>query len=381
MILYGQDLVKTLREHCDNAKVRIWIATPFIGKLKEVERILGGKWRNTGIDFRILTDAESGFIREDTYFEFTSLRDGCVRSLHSLHAKIFIVDDWCLLTSANLTGTAFSCRFEIGTEEENIDSVVDYYNTLWDHEDAWEMDEWIMGDELNHKYYEDNKQAFKKKWELPNYSSEFRKQEKFEAKCSIFIKFAHKYQEVTGRNNQMVKDGFTLLQEVDFMFNYLEHVIGVSKSLKMPAVFSESIEERILMYFKMMSKFYKSEYDDVKRRLRGTRNVKKLTSPSRIMKLSKSDVESVLNEFNCLNSHGNKQRILSLNKLSVILKNWDELLNHGPITTEKVIICKNAIKRFGDSSVSELIAWRFPEEFPIMNSCSEKGLKFFGVKI
>lgn len=385
MLLQGQDLVNTLREHCDNAKKRIWIATPYIGRLREVERIIGGNWRNVNIDFRVLTDAESGFIREDTYNEFSSVSNGCVRSLNSLHAKIYIVDDWCLLTSANLTGTAFSYRFEVGTDTEDIGEVESYFIALWRNTDIWTLEKWHKGNESNYDSYEDNKRAFKKKFELPPYDAGKEKYDKYLAQCSIFQKFADKYKEVTGRNQQMVKDGFTLLQEVDYLFNYLEHVLKVSKNQTKPAKFTGKPEERILRYFKIMSKTYDSNGDDVIRRLHDTALVKDLTSQSKIMSLRKKDVESILDTFNCLglgnNTHGHKTAILEFNKLNVILKNWDQLLNQGPITYEKVITCQKAIDHFGESSVSELIAWRFPDEFPIMNSCSKNGLRFFGIKI
>lgn len=39
-ILSGQSLVDMLREHCDQAKERIWIASPYIGTSKMYRRSL-----------------------------------------------------------------------------------------------------------------------------------------------------------------------------------------------------------------------------------------------------------------------------------------------------------------------------------------------------
>ena len=108
IILSGQHLVNALREHCDQAKERIWIASPYIGNFKDVQKIIGGNWMRSHVDFRVLTDVESGFIRHDTYTQFKESPNTEIRSLLSLHAKIYLIDDWCLLTSANLTGMAFS---------------------------------------------------------------------------------------------------------------------------------------------------------------------------------------------------------------------------------------------------------------------------------
>ena len=116
MILHNQNLVDELRSAFDTASKRIWIAVPFIGQWKSVERILGRNWMmEKDIDFRLITDIYGGSLSEDTYLvlrEFAKMR-----SLSGLHAKLYIIDDFILLTSANLTGTAFSKRFEIGLKK------------------------------------------------------------------------------------------------------------------------------------------------------------------------------------------------------------------------------------------------------------------------
>ncbi|MFC2462587.1 MAG: phospholipase D family protein [Porphyromonas endodontalis] len=130
-ILSGQNLVDTLREQCEQAKERIWIASPYIGNFKDVQKIIGGNWMRSHVDFRVLTDVESGFIRRDTYAQFKESPNTEVRSLLSLHAKIYLIDDWCLLTSANLTGMAFSARHEVGQVVSGIEQVVTLFDQWW----------------------------------------------------------------------------------------------------------------------------------------------------------------------------------------------------------------------------------------------------------
>lgn len=98
-LLTEQQQIDVIRNHCDHAKKRIWIASPYIGGLKDVYKIIGGKWLLPSIDCKILTDVDSGFIRKDTFEEFINNQIE-IRSLDSLHAKIYIIDDWCLVTSA-----------------------------------------------------------------------------------------------------------------------------------------------------------------------------------------------------------------------------------------------------------------------------------------
>lgn len=112
-VLEGGTLVNALRGAVDGASKRLWIASPYIGGWpNNVRRILGTSWQENVPDVRLLTDVEAGGFRLSTMRQF--LRRGEVRSLLGLHSKLYIADSFALLTSANLTGTAFSRRYETG---------------------------------------------------------------------------------------------------------------------------------------------------------------------------------------------------------------------------------------------------------------------------
>ena len=140
----------------------------------------------------------------------------------------------------------------------------------------------------------------------------------------------------------------------------------------------------IKKYFKEISTHYKQNRDYELRRVNSTKLVKKLTSPLRIKTISTEEVRAVLDTFNCFglgtNMHAHASRFINENSLDDIRSLWDALLNHGDITAEKVNECRK-LKHCGDSSVSELIAWRFPDKYPIMNTCSKNGLWFFGIDV
>lgn len=112
--LFGQELVNELRKQSDEVTERLWIAVPYIGSLQSVRKILGKQWMdNSKLSIRLLTDiSEITRLSSETIRLFSTL--GEIRSLAGLHAKIFIIDNSCLITSANLTNTAFSKRHEIG---------------------------------------------------------------------------------------------------------------------------------------------------------------------------------------------------------------------------------------------------------------------------
>ena len=383
-MIYSYDtLATTLRSHCDSAKHRVWICTPFIGGIKDVLRIIGGSWKRSDIDFRVITDIETGFMRQDTFDDFIENHPNSIRTLKSLHAKIYIVDDWCLVSSANLTGTAFSKRYEIGTDDVNINEVETFFNSLWENKKAKLATSWSKVKKQSQIEFEDGGVGYDKLTNLPTYSARMGKMDKYLTQCSKYKTFAKHYEKITGRCRDMVDDGFTLLQEVDYLFNYLEHVACVSKNLTIVQQRTEfSRNSLIKKYFKKISTHYNQNRDYELRRINSTKLVKELTSPSRIKTISAEEVRAVLDTFNCFglgrDMHGHASNFIKENSLSDIRYHWDALLNHGDITAEKVNECCR-LRHCRDSSVSELIAWRFSDKYPIMNTCSKRGLWFFGV--
>src|SRR3954471_3341271 len=101
-ILHGAALGKELRNLSDNAKHRVWIASPYIGRWPAVSALLGGNWwLSSTILLQVLTDVENPTnVNRGTLMRL--LNRGPVRSLPGMHAKIYVVDDQAIVTSANL---------------------------------------------------------------------------------------------------------------------------------------------------------------------------------------------------------------------------------------------------------------------------------------
>lgn len=385
MIYSVDNLANSLRSHCDGVKHRVWISAPFIGELKDVLRIIGSAWKRSDIDFKVITDIETGFIRKNTYNEFVHSHHDCIKSLKSLHAKVYVVDDWCLITSANLTGTAFSKRYEVGVDSVDIHEAEAFFMSIWDNPKARIITSWKKGKKQNQFDFEDGQNGYDLLNKLPRYSAETQRMDRYHEKCSRYIEFAEKYNQITGRCQAMVKDGFTLLQEVDYLFNYLEHEDGISKSLDQVQSRKSSEQSSLVKrYFKKISNHYSANRERELRRVESAKLVKRLTSSSKIKTITAQEARMVLDTFNCFglgtDMHGHASQFLRDNTLADIRTKWDELLNNGEITAEKVSNCCQ-LRHFGKSSVSELIAWRFPDTYPIMNTCSKKGLWFFGVDV
>ena len=375
IILSGQHLVNALREHCDQAKERIWIASPYIGNFKDVQKIIGGNWMRSHIDFRVLTDVESGFIRHDTYTGFIASPNTEIRSLFNLHAKIYLIDDWCLLTSANLTGMAFSARHEVGQVVSGIEQVVTLFDQWWKKAEIVSSLPPSPSKTITNK---EDSTKYKVLYKLPKYTSGASDQ--FLKKCDQFKEFASLYESVTGRNQQMVDDGFTLYEEVDYFFNFLyhNHPDKPSKEYTKEVRSLNSREEEIRHYFELMS--YESKKErwrlDRRNRIRELLPFKAGSSPR------KEKIEEVLDCLHCLHSYGwHKPIILAENDPRSIARVWTRLIQAPSINSQLIEEVIGEIKNFGMSSACELIAWYYPEKYPMINRNSESGMRFFGFDI
>ena len=379
IILSGQHLVNALREHCDQAKERIWIASPYIGNFKDVQKIIGGNWMRSHIDFRVLTDVESGFIRHDTYTGFIASPNTKIRSLFNLHAKIYLIDDWCLLTSANLTGMAFSARHEVGQVVSGPEQVVKLFDQWWRKAQAVSSLPPSPSKTITDR--EDLPKP-KRLYKLPKYTSGASDQ--FLKKCDQFKEFACLYESITGRNQQMVREGFSLYEEVDYFFNYLYHYHPDEPSKEytkeVRSLTSREVKQEIRRYFKLMSMSYapgsgqwRLERRD---RIRELLPFKAGSSPR------KEKIKEVLDCLHCLHSYGwHKPKILAENDPRSIARAWNRLIQAPSINSQLLEEVIGEIKHFGMSSACELIAWYYPEKYPMINSNSESGMRFFGFDI
>lgn len=376
-ILSGQNLVNALREHCDQAKKRIWIASPYIGNFKDVQKIIGGNWMRSHVDFRVLTDVESGFIRCDTYAQFKESPNTEIRSLLSLHAKIYLIDDWCLLTSANLTGMAFSARHEVGQVVSGIEQVVTLFDQWWQKAEMVSSLPPSPSKTITNK---EDSTKYKVLYKLPKYTSGASDQ--FLKKCDQFKEFASLYESVTGRNQRMVREGFSLYEELDYFFNFLyhDHPDKPSKEYtkEVRSLSRRQVEKEILHYFKSMPYAPGSGQWRLDRsaRIREILPFKAGSSPR------KDEIKEVLGCLHCLYSYSwNKTKILSENDPRSIARAWNKLINAPFINAQLIEEVIGEIKNFGRSSACELIAWYYPEEYPMINLNSESGMRFFGFNI
>ena len=119
-------------------------------------------------------------------------------------------------------------------------------------------------------------------------------------------------------------------------------------------------------------------------RLDRTQIIKTLLAPGKIDQITAKDVKDVVMCLHCLSSYPiNRTKFLNPqnNSLADIRDCWKHLLHTGPITRQKIDHVTSTLNNFGISSVQELIGWYYPDKYPLMNSNSDCGMRFFGYNI
>ena len=387
MILSEQNLVLELRKAFEKANNRIWIAVPFIGSWNSVERIIGLNWIvKENLDIRLITDIRNEkFIDPKTFLRFK--QQGKTKTLDGLHAKIYIIDDFMLLTSANLTGTAFSKRYEIGIKLNENEDVVKTFLKWWDLAESIDSD-WTPATRNFNKEEpgENSISGLKNLWNLPKGSINVDDFKEYFNTINYYKNFTKLYL----ANSERILNDLPIYQEVDSFFNYLfhEHPEKPSSKYRDSANRTLTVKQRkseLKKYFKQYKKWVKNNPDFESYRLTTIRTFKEKLSADKIDLLEKKDIETLVRKFHCMNSLPiNRARFLNSenNKKKDIIKQWKELLYNEDINLiERMQKCKNNLYSFGKSSVSEFISWHQPHLHPMVNRNSNSGMKFFGYEI
>ena len=131
--LFGNELLKEFMELFNSVKERIWICSPYVGSLKFISKVSHGKIFDKNIESRFITDIKELSALNIEFFELLK-ETGKLRTLNGVHAKMYIVDNKCLITSANLTETAFLKRYEVGIllSEKESKNMIEIFKSFWE---------------------------------------------------------------------------------------------------------------------------------------------------------------------------------------------------------------------------------------------------------
>jgi hypothetical protein len=390
----GTQLVNRLRQLCNHVKKRLWIASPFIGNWRTARRILGRKWVDNGnVMVRLITDtSDSNNLNYETVKRFHDR--GEIKHIRGLHAKIYIIDDCAILTSANLTKTAFSKRYEIGIFLTKVEAkpVIDLYNEWWENIAEEVPPDWtskISSHSTTKEKEEITWEGLPVLWKLPpdpNYklASRFLDYNSF---LRSYRDFAETYKKI-----QRIWPRAPLYFETDSFLNYLFHHAPGKPTLeykkKNPRCLSK--DERKKEAKKYASQFRKwisdgsDGIESTRWREESSKIIKKLLSKENILKIDRDNIKQVADQLNCMKSMAlNKSMFLNPknNEINKIRTSWRNLLYGGGPLQSRMSYCKNTLKYFGRSSIHELLGYFNPYEYPLRNTNSSAGLRFFGYDV
>jgi len=392
-ILHGYQLVSEIRKYADRVTNRLWIAVPYIGSDKTITSVLGVRWfENPQISIRLLTDA-SDFNR----FNISSIKlfaqRGEIKDLLGLHAKIYIIDDCCFITSANLTRTAFSQRYEIGLmlKGNAARDTEKVFNKWWGIADRIETIKInrVMSSKDQQDSIED-KQGLKlpKLNELPK--AQYITIGSIKKKFLDYPRVLEEYQSfaVIYKSIQRIYKKYPLYLEIDTFLNYLYHEAprrpsNAYKNKSARYLSPKAQRIAIKKYAKNFKKFIieNPDFTHIKEQRNSHKIVSSILEQNKIDSLTKKDLLAVFDRINGLNSYPiNKTKILNNNTLQKIRNNLFNLLFGDEQLPARMNRCSE-INYMGTSTINEIVGYFDPYNYPIMNKNSNSGLRFFGFNI
>jgi hypothetical protein len=388
----GHALSTKLRLLADKAAERLWVAVPYVGGWNAVRCVLGSRWLECDeVRFRLLTDTTNeGWLDRQSVEQMNS--HGKIKHLRGLHAKIYIVDDHALVTSANLTERAFARRHEMGVflSAAESKSVIKTFQDWWDKA-VFPPDGWLktLSKESHPQDGEEpGVNKLNKLYSLPpappdgqSISSPFRDYKRF---MTSYSELADSYIAVGAR----LFPKAPLHIEVDMFLNYLFHEDGepskkfsTSSSPRNLTKTQKQLEltKQTRRFKKWAAKRGNAALSEIKKRTNNSSEIRKLLAKDHVNGIGWPDVRKVAKILHCMRR--NRTRFLNSknNSLARIKNEWEYLLHEPNAPMEvRMTRCFQRLLHFGPSAVQELPGWYDPKKYPIRNANSNAGLRFLG---
>lgn len=396
MICTGQQLVNRLRHTADKVSSRLWIATPYLGELQAIRRILGRRWiDDKNVSVRLLVDTNNnGWISPESYSRMRARGD--VKNLLGLHAKVYIIDDNVLVSSANLTSTAFSKRFEMGVllTGSSARQVISIYEEWWNSEAediplGWSPQ---RGRKAKKRPEEPGQAHFKNHWDLPGDPGDTDSFNKTQVAHFLdYEDFLRHYKDLASRYSRIQRIGKNspLYLEIDGFLSFLyHHGKRPSKPFlrKDPAVLSETEKNRrIRHYARLFKKEVVNGDIELDWRTDCARFIQQTLGPRRIHRITKTEIEDVVDCINAMNTGQfakyNREQFLRVNSKDTIRAAWNRLLHGSGTIAAKMTWCSGSLRHFGKSCAQELLGYYYPRQFPLRNQNVNAGLRFLGYPV
>jgi len=395
--LHGFALGTRIRELSDSAKERVWIVSPYIGRWPAVSSLFGASWwKGSALQLQVITDISCATnVNRGTLCKLASR--GAIRSISGVHAKIYIFDNRAIVTSANLTETAFTKRREIGVllDELEAKETINLFFTWWNDESVPVDEDQLLDSKRNESANatEPEGQTLPKLWNLPDAPDEREFEDKggikgafsrYQAFLKSYGDLALEYKSV----QRLWPDG-PIFMEVDAFLDFLYRTAEGTPSHE----FYYKNKTRELTRREQSSEIRRwavkfANWPKVKENMRwrakNISTIQDLLSEKSIGNLTREDARKVANCINAMNARQlNKFKFLQPqnNSIDSIKRSWRRLLHGKEPEQDRIDKCNAELRFFGTSSIQELLGWYFPNKYPLKNGNSDAGLRFFGFHI
>ena len=315
-----------------------------------MRRLIGRNWwDNTQINVRLLTDSQEDGLNGVTLRRLA--QRGRVHDLRGLHAKLYIIDDSVLLTSANLTGAAFSKRYEAGIWLTGLQASepIRLFETWWDDERYARLAPDVLSQITRNRrpgmgMGEGGGLPLTNHCSLPEDPGDFGGHQlvglfgDYDAFLDDYKMLADEYAGAGPRIWPTVPVYF----EIDGFLNYLfrEHEQRPSKRFETypPRTLTDARRRKEIRLF--ARKFHAAvQGDNGQWRAEHSRLVRRLLSRRNIRAITRSQISEVVIGLNCMNDGRHRSGFLSRkNSTTTIRAAWTELLYGTQPITERMSI-------------------------------------------
>lgn len=393
-VIYGKELSVKLRAAADAADKRLWIASPYVGGWAgNVRRVLGTAWQHRAKDIRLLTDVGAGGAKKSTLLQFG--RRGAVRSLLGLHAKIYIADQFVLVTSANLTGTAFSKRHEFGVVLTGADArrAIQIFKHWWGLKDTTGVDPTKIVDAPG-----SGKDPGERKGPgLPVLHALPRDAKDVDLPTDLF----GDYDRFLISYGEMMAEYFAVQRiwkqtprhfETDGFLNYLyRHAPGTPSrkyAKKKPRVLSPAMRRtEIARYARNFARQWRGEGigdEDATWRTDRAREVRRLLNKNVRSGISRQEFGELLLQTNSMHFYRfNLAKAVSPTNHTIgeIRHMLRHLMDQQFPIQRRMADCSGQIIGVGKSAIQEIVGFCWPEKYPLRNTTANAGLRFLGFDV
>lgn len=397
--LHGSDLGLTLRKLSEHATNRVILISPYIGRWPAISALLGSNWwLGSLVTLHIITDInELSQTNQGTLLRFADR--GLIKTIPGLHAKIYIIDNQAIITSANLTETAFTKRREIGihlNETEATDTITiaeTWWNNIATNVPTTTITDWEKQATSPFAQEDNNGQHLPTLWGLPPTPPDtlFHPPERGGRTFGTYQTFLKHYQELATiyAGIQRCWNNAPLFLETDAFLNYLFHD---AEGTPAHEYYDQTqprrlnTKERQQEISTAAASFAKWLAKNPNHRWRETHaaTIQALLNKEHLDDLTVQEAKTVVDCLNCMNARQlNKYKFLKTenNTIENIRDAWKHLLHDNGPEQERMRTCNNALRFFGPSSVQELLGWYYPNKYPIRNNNSDAGLRYFGYNV